>query len=135
MAVPFASNVQVFIDMPGPRGASKQLLSVTKLDAKAGGKREIIVTLGVLGGAGWRKTQGGFMLDLTMVRLTSVAPEVDFDFANDTNKIFTLTTQDELGGRRQSYTCMVSKTDSSFADDGKIEDSVELAAILKATSS
>ncbi len=135
MAQNFASNGRIFIDMPGPRGASKQLLSCTKIDFKAGGKVEVVVTIGVLGGAGWRETQGGFMIDMTLVRLTSQAPEVDFDFALANKKIFTLTTQDEDGGRRQSYTCRVSKTDTSMTDDGKFEDSIEIAAILKVTGS
>lgn len=131
----FASNGQIFIDMPGPRGASKQLLTVTKFDAKADGKVDVVVTIGVQGGAGWRETQGGFKIDMTMVRLASAQPEVDFDYALATKKIFTITTQDEGNGRRQAYTCRVSKTDTSMDDAGKFEDMVEIAAILKVTNS
>lgn len=124
----FVSQAKIFIDAPGPRGASKQLLTATKLDVKDEASRKVITTIGVTRGAGTRKEQGGFTLSLTLVRETGQIPEVDWDFYNDTDKIFTITTQDENNGRRQAYTCQVSKTDTTKDDKGVHEDTVDLVS-------
>lgn len=131
----FASNGKLSVILPGPRGVNQQLLTVETCDIKEEGKVDIVVTIGVPGGAGWQQTQGGYKIDLKMVRLTSADPEVDWDYAKETKKVGTFTTADEDGGRRQSYTFRVSKTDTTMSNDGKFIDSVELAAILKVTNS
>jgi hypothetical protein len=131
----FASNGKLSVILPGPRGANQQLLTCESVDIKADGKVDVVVTIGVPGGAGWQETQGGFKIDLKMIRLTSADPEIDWDYAKATKKIGTFTTADEDGGRREAYTFRVSKTDTSMSNDGKFIDSVELAAILKVTNS
>ena len=127
----FTSQGKIFIDMPGPRGASRQLLTVRKFDVKEDGSVDVITTIGVDGGAGWRKKQGGFKITMTAVRTVGQVPEVDWDFAKATDKIFTISTEDEQNGRQQSYLCRVSKTDTSKDDQGVHEDEIELAALSR----
>lgn len=124
----FVSQGKIFVDIPGPQGASRQLLTVKKFDAKPQGSREVITTVGVDGGAGFRKKQGGFEIDMTVVRETGQTPEVDWYATDKMAKVFTLTTQDEQNGKRQSYTCMVSKVDTTMDDQGVYEDTVTLVA-------
>jgi hypothetical protein len=124
----FVSQGKIFVDIPGPEAVSRQLLTCKKFDAKPQGSREVVTTVGVEGGAGFRKKQGGFEIDMTLVRETGQNPEVDWYLTNQLNKVFTITTQDEGNGVRQSYTCMVSKIDSSMDDQGAYEDTVTLVA-------
>jgi hypothetical protein len=127
----FVSQGKIFVDMPGPRGASKQLLTVSKFDAKEDGSVDVVTTIGVNGGAGWRKKQGGFKISMTCIRTVGQAPEVDWDYAKETDKVFTISTEDELDGRIRNYLCRVSKTDSSEDDQGAFEDQIELAALSR----
>lgn len=127
----FVSQGKIFIDMPGPKGKSGQLLTVRKIDAKEGGSVEVITTVGVDGGAGWREKQGGVMLSLTCVRTVGQAPEVDWAYAKATKKQFTLSTEDEGNGQKLSYLCRVSKYDPSSDDQGSHEYEVELAALTR----
>lgn len=125
----FVSNGKIKIDMPGPRGANKQLLTVKKFSAKEDGSVDVVTTIGVQGGAGWREKQGGFKITLTQIRTTDQDPEVDWDYAKETKKIFTITTEDEGNGRIRNYLCRVSKTDSDEDDQGQFEDEIEIAAL------
>lgn len=127
----FVSQGKVKVDLPGPRGANKQLLTVKKVDVKEGGSKEVITTIGVTNGAGWRKKQGGFMITLSCVRTKGQVPEVDWDFHKDNDSVGTLTLEDEGNGRIRNYLFQVSKTDSSQDDQGAFEDEIELAAIQR----
>jgi len=127
----FVSQSKVSIDMPGPRGKSGQLLTCKKIDAKEDGSVEVITTVGVDGGAGWREKQGGHKLTLTMVRTVGTAPEVDFIFAKKMKKIFTVTVEDEQNGTSLTYLCRVSKVDPGSDSEGVHENEVELAALLR----
>lgn len=127
----FVSQGKIFIDMPGPRGASKQLLTVKKFDAKEGGSVEVVTTIGVEEGAGWRKKQGGYMISMTCVRTVGDTPEVDWYYAKSTDKIFTISTEDEGNGLKTSYLCRVSKADPQSDDQGSHEFEVEIAAIKR----
>lgn len=131
---PFVSQGAIFVDMPGPRGASKQLLTVKKFDAKPQGSREVITTIGVNDGAGKRKKQGGWTITMTVVRTTGQAPEVDWEYARQTDKDFTISTEDEGNGRKESYLfCSVSKVDTTKDPDGAHEDEIEIVALTKTT--
>ncbi len=127
----FVSQGKIFVDMPGPRGASKQILTCKKFDVKEDGSVEVVTTVGVNGGAGWRQKQGGFKITMTNIRTVGQIPEVDWDYAKATQKIFTISTEDENDGRKQSYLCRVSKTDTSKDDQGSHEDEIEIAAISR----
>lgn len=127
----FTSQGKIKIDMPGPRGANKQLLTIKKFDAKEDGSVDVVTTVGVAGGAGFREKQGGFKITMTAVRTAGQTPEVDWDFAKATKKIFTITTEDEDNGRIRNFLCRVSKTDSTLDDQGTMEDEIELAALSR----
>lgn len=128
----FVSQGKIFIDMPGPKGASKQLLTVKKFDVKDNGSREVVTTVGVDGGAGTRKKQGGFTITMTCIRTVGQDPEVDWDYAKDTDKFFTVSTEDENNGRKKSYLFVqVSKTDTSKDPDGAHEDEIELVCLQR----
>ncbi len=75
----FVSQGAIKIDMPGPKGANKQLLTVTKLDVKEDGSVDIVTTIGVPEGAGWRDKPGGYKISLTTVRTVGTEPEVDWN--------------------------------------------------------
>jgi hypothetical protein len=127
----FVSNSKITVDLPGPRGASKQLLTIKKVDVKEDGSVEVITTVGVAGGAGWRQKQGGHKITMTAVRTAGQLPEVDWDYAKETRKIGTLTIEDEDDGRIRNFLFRVSKTDSSQDDQGACEDEIELAALSR----
>lgn len=127
----FVSQGKIKIDMPGPRGANKQLLTIKKFSAKEDGSVDVVTTIGVNNGAGWRKKQGGFKITMTAIRTVDKDPEIDWDFAKETDKVFTITTEDEGSGRIRNYLCRVSKTDSDEDDQGAFEDEIEIAALSR----
>lgn len=127
----FVSQGKIFVDMPGPRGAAKQLLTIKKFDVKPAGSTEVVTTIGVENGAGWRDKQGGVMLTMTAVRTVGQTPEVDWWYAKDTKKVFTISTEDESNGRKESYLCRVSKVDTTRDDQGSHEDEIEIAALYR----
>src|SRR5678809_964802 len=106
----FVSQSKIFCDMPGPKGFAGQLLTVTKIDAKEDGSVDIITTVGVEQGAGWREKQGGYKL---------------------TMKKFTISTEDEGNGQKLSYFCRVSKVDPGADNQGVHESEIEIAAITR----
>lgn len=127
----FVSQGKIFIDAPGPRGAAKQLLTVKKFDVKEDGSVDVVTTVGVDDGAGWRQKQGGFKITMTCIRTVGQIPEFDWDFAKASKKVITISTEDEGDGRKQSWLCRVSKTDTTKDPDGAHEDEIEIAAISR----
>jgi hypothetical protein len=130
--LPFVSQGKILIDMPGPRGKAGQLLTIKKFDAKPMGSREVVTTIGVNDGAGKRKKQGGWSITMTQIRTTGQAPEVDWEYARITDKDFTISTEDEGNGRKESYLfCSVSKVDTTKDPEGVHEDEIEIVALTK----
>lgn len=127
----FVSQSKIFIDMPGPKGKAGQLLTVTKIDAKEDGSVDVITTVGVDQGAGWREKQGGYKLTLTVVRTIGAQPEVDWVYAKLTKKVFTISIEDEGNGQKLSYLCRVSKADNGSDNQGVNESEIELAALSR----
>lgn len=127
----FVSQSKIFIDMPGPKGKAGQLLTVTKLDVKEDGSVDVITTVGVNEGAGWREKQGGYKITMTIVRTIGTDPEVDWVYAKLTKKQFTISTEDEGNGLKFSYLCRVSKADYGTDNQGVNESEVELAALTR----
>lgn len=128
----FVSNAKIFIDMPGPRGAAKQLLTVKKIDAKEDGSVDVVTTVGVTEGAGHREKQGGYKISVKVVRTIGTNPEVDWEFAKSTKKKFTISSEDEDNGRKISYLfCRVSKVDPETDDQGVCEQDVEIVALQR----
>lgn len=127
----FVSQSKIFIDMPGPKGKAGQLLTVTKIDAKEDGSVDVVTTVGVDQGAGWREKPGGYKLTLTIVRTVGTNPEVDWIYAKLTKKKFTISTEDEGDGQKLSYFCRVSKVDNGSDNQGVNESEIELSAITR----
>ena len=127
----FVSQAKIFLDLPGPKGFAGQLLTVTKIDVKEDGSVDVVTTVGVNEGAGWRKKQGGYKITMTIVRTIGTNPEVDWIYAKLTDKIGTLSTEDEGNGQKLSYLFRVSKVDPGSDNQGVHESEVELAAISR----
>lgn len=123
------SQAKIFVNIGPPISALKQLLKAKSLDVKDGRSTEVVMAVGVQGGAGFRDKEGGFEIDMTIYREDGTAPEVDWYAVKRARVTFTLTTQDEGNGRRQSYTCRVSKIDTKKDEAGTHEDTVTLVAL------
>lgn len=122
-----ASQGQIFINSGAGNGALKQLLKVKNFDAKDNGATEVVMAIGVNRGAGFRRKQGGFEIDMTVYREVSKTPEYDWYEALRVQRTITITTQDEGNGQRRAYTCRVSKIDPKKDAEGNFEDTVSLA--------
>lgn len=131
----FVSQSKIFIDMPGPKGKAGQLLTVTKIDVKEDGSVDVITTVGVDQGAGWREKQGGYKITLSIARTIGTLPEVDWVYAKATRKRFTISTEDEGNGQKLSFLCRVSKADYGSDNQGVNESEVELAAVSRTQDS
>ena len=128
----FVSQGKILIDMPGPRGKAGQLLTCEKFDVKEGGSVEGVVTIGVNEGAGHREKQGAHTISMTFIRTAGSNPEVDWVYAKQTKKRFTISTEDDDGGLKQSWLyCRVSKIDPSKDPDGNHKDEVEVVALQR----
>ena len=112
-------------------GKAGQLLTVTKMDVKEDGSVDVITTVGVDQGAGWREKQGGYKITLTVVRTTDAEPEVDWVYAKVTKKVGTISTEDEGSGVKYSYLFRVSKADYGTDNQGVNESEIELAALRR----
>jgi len=123
-----ASQGEILVNIAGTGGALKKLERVKSLDIKDGRSTEVVMAIGVRRGAGFRRKQGGFMIDMTSYRQIGRVPEVDWFKVNEAEATFTLTTVMEGGGFRESYVCRVSKIDTKMDAEGNFEDSIELAA-------
>jgi len=128
----FVSQGKILIDMPGPKGKAGQLLTVEKFDVKEGGSVEGVTTIGVNEGAGHQEKQGAYTISMTCRRTVGKNPEVDWVYAKQTKKLFTISTEDESNGLSFSYLyCRVSKIDPSKDPEGNHKDEVELIALQR----
>lgn len=109
-------------------GVLKELVKIKEADIKDGGKTEVVTALGVSRGAGFRRSQGGFELDLVNYRQVGKTPEVDWQRLLRTQETFTVIFQDEGNGERVSYTSRVSKIDSKRNPEGVFEDTLNIVA-------
>lgn len=121
-----ASNGDIFVNIQGAGAALKKLEKVKNLDIKDGRSTEVVMAIGVQRGAGFRRKQGGFEIDMVVYRQVGKAPEVDWYIVNNAYSTFVLTTEDELGGFRYSYTTKISKIDTKEDAEGNFEDTVTL---------
>ncbi len=87
---------------------------------------DVVVAVGVTGGAGFRKKEGGGELSLDIYRETGT-PEVNWRRLFNSNEVFAMTFQDEGGIREQIRSCRVAQTpDSKFDDAGEVMDTVKI---------
>jgi hypothetical protein len=114
------------LGIAGPAGA-KLLTKVQKGDWKDDRKAEAKKAAGVRQGAGFRRSQGGGTVTLTVYRETGPAPEVNWMRLQDDEKVFTYTVADEKQGQRINFTCTVSNIDGSSDENGENMMTVVLA--------
>lgn len=122
-----ASNGQLSVNIQGPGAALKVLERVKNLDIKDNRTTEVVMAIGVLRGAGWRRKQGGFEIDMISYRQIGRVPEVDWYVVNDAYSTFTLVWADELDGYRYAFVVKISKIDSKVDAEGNLEDTITLA--------
>jgi hypothetical protein len=133
------SQAKIFADfgavagIAGVAGGSVLLKKCKSFDVKDGRSTEVQTSIGVENGSGFRRKQGGLELELQVYREVGKQPEVDWYALNNVRATFTITTQDEFNGRRNSYTCQVSKIDEKKDSEGMHEDTVTLAALRRFT--
>lgn len=87
---------------------------------------DVVIAVGVSGGAGFRKKEGGGELSLDIYRETGT-PEVNWRKLFNANEVFAMTFQDENGIREQIRGCRVAQVpDSKFDDGGEVMDTVKI---------
>src|SRR3954468_22415134 len=105
-----ASQGEIFVNIAGV-AALKKLERVASIDIKDGRSTEVVMAIGVNRGAGWRRKQGGFEIDMEVYEEVGRNPEVDWHKVNDSYATFTLITEDEGDGFRYAYLSKVSAID------------------------
>lgn len=113
-----SSRGEIFVNIQGAGAALKKLERVKSMDIKDSRTTEVVMAVGVLRGAGFRRKQGGFEIDMEIYEERGRNPEVDWFLVNNAEPTFTITTQAQGGGFRYQYTCQVSKLDTKMDDEG-----------------
>lgn len=117
------SKALIYIDYSG---GNHQLLRVKSLKDDVDRTLEVRKAVGVKGGAGFKESEGGGSLTLTVYR-ESPTPEVDYRALAQRRERFTITTQDEDNGPREQYqACRVEKVTRSTDDEGENMDEVSI---------
>lgn len=107
-------------------GGNFKLERVQKLKETVDKTLEVRKAAGVKGGAGFKKSQGGGGLTLTVYR-ESPEPEVDYRRLEESGERFEITTQDEDNGPREQYqACRVEKVEKSLDEEGEHMDEVSI---------
>lgn len=107
-------------------GGNFQLKRVKSGSVSYDSTTEVVVALGVSGGAGFRDKEGGGKINLEVYRETG-NPEVDYRKLFVTKEVFAMTFQDLNGAREQCRSCRVGKIpDGKFDENGDIMDTVEI---------
>lgn len=87
-------------------------------DIKDGRTTEVVMAIGVKRGAGFRRKQGGFEIELEIYEEIGRAPEVDWHRVNESYVTWHLLDQNEGDGFRYDYTTKVSKVDRKRDAEG-----------------
>lgn len=122
-----ASQGLIKVNISGAGAALKVLERVKSLDVKDGRSTEVVMAIGVQRGAGFRRKQGGFEIDMEVYEEIGRAPEVDWHKVNDSYATFHLITVDEgEGAFEYDYTSKVSKVDRKKDSEGNFMQTVTL---------
>lgn len=113
-----ASQGEIFVNIAGAGSALKKLERVKSIDIKDGRTTEVVMAVGVLRGAGFRRKQGGFEVDMEVYAEIGRKPEVDWYAVNNSYATYTMVTQLEGGGYRYAYLSKVSKVDDKIDAEG-----------------
>lgn len=122
-----ASQGEIFVNIAG--GGLKLLERVKNLDIKDGRSTEVVTAIGVKRGAGFRRKQGGFEIDMTVYDQVGRSPEIDWWKVNESEAVFDLITQTEGDAFRYTYLCKVSKIDVKEDAEGNFENTITLACL------
>ncbi len=125
----FTSNSKIFIDFgatpASPVGGAIWLQAITSFKVTDQRSSEIKKAIGVRGGAGKIRKQGGGMIAMTETRQNK--PQVDWRELLRNEKEFMVMVQDENNGPREKwFGVSVSKVDRSSTDEGEHTDEIEL---------
>lgn len=123
MAADIVSQSKFFID--GPFG-SFQLQRVKSADVDDEKDAEVVMAVGVTGGAGYRFKEGGGSIKLEVYREQSNSPEMDYRFHQRARTRFAFTIQDVGGLREQYQGVIVAQCERKDDEAGSHMDSVVL---------
>lgn len=122
------SNAKLYIDFGetegGSGGGAIWLQFVQSIKDSDDRSVEVKKAMGVRGGAGFIRKQGGGTLALSEYRQDD--PQVSWRQLLKDEKIFTVSIQDDDGVRQRWFDCTVSKADRDDDDDGGHMDSIEI---------
>lgn len=122
------SNAKLYIDMGatsgGSGGAALWLQHVSKMKVTDERGVEIKKAIGVRGGAGYIRKEGGGGIALSEYR--QAIPQVRWRKLFKDKKIFTFAVQDDDGVRHKFFSCTVSKVDRDADEDGNHMDDIEI---------
>lgn len=106
-------------------GGSYQLKRCKSIDVSYEEDSEVVMAVGVKGGAGFRDKEGGGELTLEIYR--EVRPEVNYRALRDSRETFAMTLQDEDGVREQFRSCRVAgKPGRKIDESGNVMDTVKI---------
>ncbi len=125
----FTSSTKIFVDFGatpgGSLGGAVWLQAITSFKVTDERATEIKKGIGVRGGAGYVRKQGGGSIAMTETR--QQLPQVDWRLLHREEKIFMVMAQDENQGPREKWLSVtVSKVDRSSNDEGEHTDEIEL---------
>lgn len=130
-----SSQLAIFVEFGatagGSAGAARQLKTITNWAPKDGRNAEPIMAIGVDQAAGIRHMQGGGEITFTSFQTVGKTPECDWRQLKIDRKWFTVTTQVEGNGLRESFLCQVAKIDSKSDAGGVHEDEVTLVFVKR----
>lgn len=116
------SQAKIFVD--GPFG-NFQLLKVKSIDASDERDAEVVMAVGVGGGAGYRFKEGGGELTMEVYREQGL-PEVNWRREQVRKTVFTITMQDVGGQREQFQSVIVAQVTRKDDESGSHMDTVKL---------
>lgn len=123
-----ASQGTVAVNISGAGAALLILERCKSIDIKDGRSTEVVMAIGVQRGAGWRRKQGGFEIDMEIYEEMGRTPEVDWHKVNESYATFHIVTQDEGDGFEYDYTVKVSKIDRKKDAEGNFMQTVTTVA-------
>ncbi len=139
MAGDLISNAKLFVDagssLGGTGGASIKLERVTNMKVTDERGVEVKKAIGVTGGAGYIRKNGGGTIALTELRHAN--PQIRWRRWWKENKVFLIAAKDDASGgvREKWFDCTVSKVDRSLDDDGNHTDEIEIKFLSSEESS
>lgn len=122
------SNAKLFVDAgpteDGTPGSALWLQRIQNMKETDERGVEVKKAIGVRGGAGYVRKNGGGTITLSEYRTTD--PQVPWRRWLKDDKVFLLSVQDDDGVRQKWFGCTVSKVDRTLDDDANHMDEIEI---------